>query len=115
MFSQEDEVKILKGFELGFSDYAIARNVGVKPMVIYIFRTGLNIKSKDVLRNRYEIWKQLIREGKPIEEIAEMYDVKKRSLSVVLWKQGFSIKDRYVVADAKKEFSAKSASKDSKR
>lgn len=109
MFSEEDQNKILKGFELGFSDYAIARNVGVKPMAIYIFRTEKNINSKDVLSNRYEIWKQLIREGKPLEEIAEMYDVKKRSLSVVLWKQGLSIKD------AKKEFAAKSASKDSKR
>lgn len=81
------------GIELGFSDVAIAKNLGIKSMAVFTYRTKNEISAKTVVKNRYIAWGNMIKEGVPTSKIAEIYHTTERSVRVMLWNAGFSFKE----------------------
>lgn len=82
----------MQGFARGVPDTLIAKMLtGLSHIQVYNFRRSQDIASQTVLRNRYDTWIRMINSGVSLDVIADIYQVKPRSIQVVLWRtRGFS-------------------------
>lgn len=76
---------IIRGLERGLTDKKIAESVkGLKAIDVYNYRHANGITAQAVLETRYANWIRMIEEGWDLEQIAELYGVKSRSIRQLL-------------------------------
>lgn len=86
MSKNEHHAAVVKYCKLGFTDVAIANFLGLKQLQVFTIRTRqANISSKQVVQNRYDTWEKLIDQGKSVEEVAQIYKVKEKTVRMAMW------------------------------
>jgi hypothetical protein len=85
---------IEKALDFGFSDVAIARELGLKRShTVFTHRRKIGFSQEQVIAARIRTWGSLVAGGSTIEEIAKVYGLTNpRTVQVQLWKAGFSWK-----------------------
>lgn len=95
MLTEDQRYQILMALSKGYADTVIAKNIpGVTHMQVYRYRCSMGITSETVLENRYNEWMKLVGKGVALDVIAERYQVKQGSISIMLKrKKGFTVSD----------------------
>lgn len=80
------------GMKFGFSDAAIAKQLGFKyTYQVFSYRKKCGITADQVFAARLRTWASLVANNTPLEKIAQTYGLKNpRTIRVQLWKAGFS-------------------------
>jgi len=91
-FSSKLVPLIEHGIKFGFSDAAIAKQLGLKyTYQVFSYRTKSGITADQVFAARLRTWAGLVANNTPLEKIAQTYGLKNpRTIRVQLWKAGFS-------------------------
>lgn len=78
--------------KFGFSDAAIAKQLGLKyTYQVFSYRKKCGITADQVFAARLRTWASLVANNTPLEKIAQTYGLKNpRTIQVQLWKAGFS-------------------------
>lgn len=78
--------------KFGFSDAAIAKQLGLKyTYQVFSYRKKCGITADQVFAARLRTWASLVANNTPLEKIAQTYGLKNpRTIRVQLWKAGFS-------------------------
>ncbi|RNM03044.1 MAG: hypothetical protein JSV72_02745 [Ralstonia sp.] len=67
-------------------DTLIAHRLGVSHMAVYLYRKQLGIRSEQVRETRYDTWIRLLEEGRSVEAVASLYEVKPDTILTTLYR-----------------------------
>lgn len=86
MLTENQKVLIAKGLNRGLMDTLIAVRLGVSHMAVYLYRKQLGISTDQVRETRYDTWIRLLEEGRSVEAVAALYDVKPDTVLTTLYR-----------------------------